>query len=263
MEIAKVGRVRMYCSDKCRVGQRRVKAARPKACLVCGAEMVVAPVGAVRMYCSKKCCKAARPPRRRVKDRSPIYPRLCELCDEAFIGRDAKARYCSQRCRQARKHTRIWIKDCEGCGAVVAFRRPNGKWCQSCKAASRLAYWTSEKERERTRRKNRQRRLSARRGAEIAGRYTLAEVVAKSSGSCHLCGDPVDMSLKCPDPQSPTIDHLVPLSKGGPDVLGNVMLAHRWCNTSRGAKYLEREINGQLWRITEFFPVDFDVRQAS
>ena len=34
----------------------------------------------------------------------------------------------------------------------------------------------------------------------------------------------------------PTIDHLVPVSEGGPDAPANVRAAHRYCNTRQGAR---------------------------
>ena len=48
---------------------------------------------------------------------------------------------------------------------------------------------------------------------------------------CGICGRPVDFSLKYPHPLSPTIDHILPVSKGGhPSDIDNLQLAHRCCN---------------------------------
>ena len=48
---------------------------------------------------------------------------------------------------------------------------------------------------------------------------------------CGICGKPVDRSLKYPDPGSPTIDHIVPITRGGhPSALENLQLAHFRCN---------------------------------
>lgn len=44
---------------------------------------------------------------------------------------------------------------------------------------------------------------------------------------CHICGKPVPRDKV-------SIDHLIPLSKGGPHVAWNLSIAHRLCNTRRG-----------------------------
>ena len=56
-----------------------------------------------------------------------------------------------------------------------------------------------------------------------------------SQNVCALCGKPVDFSLSWPDPMSATIDHIIPVSKGGsPDAIENMQLAHLCCNRSKG-----------------------------
>lgn len=46
---------------------------------------------------------------------------------------------------------------------------------------------------------------------------------------CWLCLQPVDKSLKTPHPQSPEVDEVIPVSKGGdPFARANCRLAHRW-----------------------------------
>lgn len=48
---------------------------------------------------------------------------------------------------------------------------------------------------------------------------------------CAICGKPVDKTLKPPDPMSATVDHIIPIAKGGhPSDLSNLQLAHRCCN---------------------------------
>ena len=48
---------------------------------------------------------------------------------------------------------------------------------------------------------------------------------------CGICGKPVDRSLKYPHPGSATIDHIIPLTRGGhPSALENLQLAHFRCN---------------------------------
>lgn len=52
---------------------------------------------------------------------------------------------------------------------------------------------------------------------------------------CGICGRPVDMNIKYPDPLSPCIDHIIPVSRGGhPSDITNMQLAHRTCNRTKG-----------------------------
>lgn len=60
--------------------------------------------------------------------------------------------------------------------------------------------------------------------------------IAKLKAACHICGQPIDYTLKSPDPRSFVIDHVVPLSKGGADDTSNVKAAHRECNSKKRAR---------------------------
>lgn len=55
---------------------------------------------------------------------------------------------------------------------------------------------------------------------------------------CGICGRPVDFSLKYPNPLSATIDHIVPVAKGGhPSDIDNLQLAHFSCNRQKSDHY--------------------------
>ena len=78
---------------------------------------------------------------------------------------------------------------------------------------------------------------------------------------CGICGKPVDFSLKYPHPLSPTIDHIIPLAKGGhPSDIDNLQLAHRCCNRQKSDRLVERkDITGQLSVISNrVLPATFD-----
>lgn len=56
---------------------------------------------------------------------------------------------------------------------------------------------------------------------------------------CGICGKPVDKSLKYPHPGSPTVDHIIPVDKGGdPSALSNLQLAHMKCNRAKSDKII-------------------------
>ena len=58
---------------------------------------------------------------------------------------------------------------------------------------------------------------------------------------CGICGQPVDFHQKFPHPLSPCIDHIIPVSKGGhPSDIGNLQLAHLWCNRQKSDKLVAK-----------------------
>lgn len=50
---------------------------------------------------------------------------------------------------------------------------------------------------------------------------------------CALCGQPIDLSIRYPDPMSFTVDHVVPSSHGGTDHYEQLRPAHFRCNRTR------------------------------
>ena len=52
--------------------------------------------------------------------------------------------------------------------------------------------------------------------------------VLAEEDTCWLCGQPVDKTLKTPDPGSPEVDEIIPVSLGGdPFARDNCRLSHR------------------------------------
>lgn len=65
------------------------------------------------------------------------------------------------------------------------------------------------------------------------------KIIYASQGVCAICGRPVDLSLKRPDPLAPSLDHIIPVSKGGhPSALQNLQLVHMCCNRQKGDKIM-------------------------
>lgn len=81
---------------------------------------------------------------------------------------------------------------------------------------------------------NRNRGHSRRAPAE-GPRFTRRQVLERDGFICQLCTDPIDMALKHPDPMSATLDHVVPLARGGVHSLTNSQAAHRICNMRKWA----------------------------
>jgi 5-methylcytosine-specific restriction endonuclease McrA len=69
-------------------------------------------------------------------------------------------------------------------------------------------------------------------GAQVEW-FAVTEVYERDAWRCWICGQPVDPALRAPDPLSKSIDHVVPISEGGPHTRANVKLAHAACNSKR------------------------------
>lgn len=68
--------------------------------------------------------------------------------------------------------------------------------------------------------------------------YTEKQILEKYGNECYLCNNPIDLSAPRwtakPGWQNGLhIDHLIPVSKGGPDTLENVRPTHGLCNTTK------------------------------
>lgn len=65
--------------------------------------------------------------------------------------------------------------------------------------------------------------------------------ILASQDICAICGRPVDKRIKYPEPFSPTVDHIIPVAKGGhPADINNLQLAHFICNRAKADKVFER-----------------------
>jgi hypothetical protein len=69
---------------------------------------------------------------------------------------------------------------------------------------------------------------------------------------CGICGKPVDMSLRWPNPMSKCIDHIIPVSKGGhPSDIDNLQLAHMCCNREKSDKILKEKSDKPMPKVDE------------
>ncbi len=51
--------------------------------------------------------------------------------------------------------------------------------------------------------------------------------------TCPICLTPLDLRNRFPHPASAELDHILPSARGGPDTIGNLRLAHKYCNGSK------------------------------
>lgn len=184
-------------------------------------------------------------PCRRSQSRSKPRPIDCEVCGRQFLSRRPDVRMCSAACRSSASYQRAkadgrttdwfattrsrWLakrpeKHCAICGEVMALGKRmlcGSDECRRAYHAQRMAKYVHA-------------RRAARKGAD-AEVFEPREVFERDGWICGICEDPVDSTVRWPDPGAPTLDHIVPLSKGGTHSRGNTQLAHFYCNSVKGA----------------------------
>jgi hypothetical protein len=70
----------------------------------------------------------------------------------------------------------------------------------------------------------------------------------QQKGLCCLCGDLMKPYKRqdTPDPDAATVEHVIPKRDNGPDIAGNVRLAHAICNHTLGAHWGRNQHRAKL-----------------
>lgn len=176
-------------------------------------------------------------------ERIRFFLNQCHGCGKIYasvkIGKS-----CSLQCQYyVHRGETVW-RECECCKTI--FRAANTRqYCSpQCRRALRLARqreWVHQQKQTNPLYLTRHRMVQSKRRARIVKNgppeeFTFEEICERDQWSCYLCGKPVDKELDWPHTESASMDHVVPLSKGGPHVRDNVRLTHLWCNLSKNAK---------------------------
>lgn len=69
------------------------------------------------------------------------------------------------------------------------------------------------------------------------------------AGCCHICRKTIPHPLDfdaITRTNRPTIDHIIPLSRGGSNALTNIKLAHQFCNSYRGIEPMTKELRQKV-----------------
>ena len=140
--------------------------------------------------------------------------------------REARMRYyVANKELEAERH-RMWREANPGWSAVN-----NRKWREANPAAA-SAYHAANRDKSRARWL---RREALKRSATV-GDVDLEALWVANVGQCQLCGDSIDRTLDAPHSMSASVDHIVPLSKGGTHEQANLQWAHLMCNKKKGAR---------------------------
>lgn len=190
--------------------------------------------GKVGMWCRACHAAYARGERKSVAH----IPLVCSWCNKTYVPTQVKKKnlFCSPSCKVTARNERLRLermnskslRNCPWCGRDLPKEmRSDAVFCsERCNSSAH----------------NSTRKMWVRLGIAkvdiaIISRLTLAK---RDGLVCGICGDTVNLELDYwnpdtgwPDPEYVSIDHIVPLSKGGTNDLSNLQLAHLVCNVRK------------------------------
>ncbi len=221
-----------------------------RECLSCKAPFVPQNRrGPASTFCSPDC---------RYHVNHPRVERRCTTCNTTFTA-TSKRMYCSPACYRKRptQHIRT-LCNCSRCGQQFdKFHRSLNTLCATCLVTKRQETMRSSVAgqmllcpscgRQSPRRRAAQTYCSRACGNRAATRkkkavhrrafvevVTLAVLFHRDGGVCQICALPVDLNICGTESMAPSIDHRVPLSRGGEHSYANTQLAHFGCNSRKG-----------------------------
>lgn len=222
---------------------------------------LVQPKGPQHIYCGKPCQKRAEHERRASRD-GRIYGRQAERPCAGGCGRmltpgahDTRLRRCPDCQRSAVLEAKLNSRRSRGVQSrrrMVATRRlaaaargtvGSATWVAgpcACASCRKLFVFNQPQaivcspdcfRRHCTGRDHRQR---ARRYGVAYERIRSVDIFERDRWICGICKRIVDRRQAVPHPDAPTLDHIIPMSKGGPHLRANVQCAHFMCNSVKG-----------------------------
>ena len=145
--------------------------------------------------------------------------KTCWWCKLKFVPKSPISTTCGPACPESpRNKLANRIRQCEDCGE--GYRSPWGNVlrCDTCATLHRRA---------------------GNYGSSWISRTRREAIYQRDNYKCHLCGKPTDPTADHWGDDFPSLDHLVPRSKGGSDRDYNLKTAHRLCNALRQDEELQ------------------------
>jgi len=250
----------------------------PKSCATCGGDFIDESPTTNRRFCGRRCWRRAKARRAAGQpEADQPKPSDCPTCGAKIEGRGFTARYCSEQCRaRGRYRERRGLpianavdKTCEYCGAEMERSDWQARrWCSprcTWRGWQLLDYYEKRpvlarncltcgepiSASEPTHKKYCNKKCAGRnRSPEVIFRQTHARRVRFLNARVTRVPKRVIARLRsavcayCPAPAT-TVDHVVPISKGGKHAEGNLVPACLRCNSSKGDKLL---IEWRRWK---------------
>lgn len=245
-----------YCSKPCavKVKKRNELGKIGKAtCVTCGSEFqpksqADPKQGRFNKYCSTKC-RTAHPDWKNVKRQkaaqyltkkpfSNVFFPDCKVCGKLFTASLSKTMLCSTPCRAEWGRIKAYQNDSKG------FVSENFN-CQECGKAFATKYgvkrrmFCSEKCSSRNvKRAGRHARRARLKQVEVE-RISPIIIFTRDKWTCRICGIKTPKKLQgLSVDNAPSLDHIIPVAKGGSHTYANLQCACRRCNSYKCDKII-------------------------
>ena len=244
-----------YCSDRCKHNAGKVRQGlepcivRTKICKCCGQEFETD-------YKKRENCYSCRPYKADYHAHKPTKQFKCVICGKEFESSDHRRKTCgSKECKkinhnghgdpnykprekkekpQKQKET----VSCVICGAD--FERTVGMNNKCCSHQCSVIHKKNKRKAKGSSKS--QNRRAKKLGLLVDRDITLEKLRRRDQDICWICGQKVDDTdyeiingYRICGRMYPSIDHLLPLARGGKHEWGNVGLAHHGCNSLKSA----------------------------
>lgn len=226
--------------DECRAARKAERGSKPTSWLVYFPSCI--DCGTLFTTRARSChrCDLCRALHRKAVDANRKPPGICARCGgPAWQRKQGTICHPCRRVQPAPSKHRESIP-CGHCGKALTRKQMGSKQRFCSMSCAKLAEpsgssgprLSDEERRARSRMRDVRRRVKLA-SVTIESVDPLA-IYERDGWRCHLCGKRVDGRLNGNARMGPTLDHVVPLSKGGEHSRANVALAHRQCNILKG-----------------------------
>ena len=208
-----------YCSARCRENASSLR--KGHDCSVCGKRMHKSRTKAQVPTCDK--CRTTNPDGTVKHGTATQYRKGCR-CRECKNGMADRARAWSTayKLKHGTTPTKRWKR--ERRGAPIA-----DQICVKCNEPLKASYFHDGVDP----------MHKGCRGSFYVSRLVRQAVYERDEWKCHLCGEITEPESEWHSDWHPTLDHVIPRSKGGDDSVDNLKTCHRWCNLVRGVRPID------------------------